>query len=81
MTFRSQPPPPKNEVLRSYNIRKQEFTQSLQALPDLVEITYPDNSCYVGQIDIYKLRSGKGIYTYPEGDTYFGSWKDDLFHG
>ena len=81
MTFRSQPPPPKNEVLRSYKLRKQEFLQSLQALPDLVEVTYPDKSSYLGQINQEKLRSGRGQYTEPEGDVYFGTWKDDMYHG
>ena len=75
MTFRIQTPPQKNEVVRSYKLRKQEYVQSLQALPDLVEVTYPDKSHYLGQINQEKLRSGRGIYTEPEGDVYFGSWK------
>ena len=27
------------------------------------------------------MRSGKGIYTYPNGDKYLGEWKHDKFHG
>ena len=55
--------------------------QSLRTLPDLVEVTYPDHSSYIGQIGPDKIRTGKGIYTYSEGDVYFGTWKDDEFHG
>lgn len=81
MSFRNMPQPAKNEVLRTYNLRKNEFIQRLQAIPELVEVTYPDGGVYLGQLTADKSRSGKGIYTYPEGDIYFGSWQDDYFHG
>ncbi len=35
----------------------------------------------MGQLTLERLRSGKGIYTYPEGDIYFGNWQEDEFQG
>ena len=81
MSFRTQPPPPRNEILRSYNMRKNEFIESVQSLSDTVEIGYPDGSRYVGQVREGQVRNGKGIYYYPSGDLYFGSWAEDEFSG
>jgi hypothetical protein len=41
-----------------------------------VEISYPDGGFYVGQINTGKLKDGKGIYTYADGDIYFGGWRE-----
>jgi len=81
MSFRNQPQPTKNEILRGYNIRKNEFIQHLQSGQDLLSVSYPDGSTYLGQLSQDRLRQGRGIYTYPEGDIYFGTWNRDEFHG
>lgn len=81
-SFRNQQYNNKNEVVRSYNLKKSEFLQRLKTVSDVVEITYPDGGIYIGQLNnTTKLREGKGIYTYQCGDIYLGSWKDDIFHG
>ena len=81
MSFRNQPQPTANEILRGYNVQKNEFVQHLQSVSDLLEVNYPDGSTYLGQLSQDRLRHGKGIYTYPEGDVYFGTWNRDEFHG
>jgi hypothetical protein len=52
----------------------------LDTLPDKVEVSFSDG-IYIGQINGEKLREGKGIFSYPIGDVYFGDWKEDYFHG
>ena len=47
----------------------------------LMEISYPDGGQYIGQIKGSATRHGKGLYRYPNGDLYFGDWKDETFHG
>lgn len=27
------------------------------------------------------IKHGQGIFMYPNGDVYFGSWRDDFFDG
>jgi hypothetical protein len=49
-------------------------------MQDLVEMDFSDGK-YVGQINSGKCRHGKGIFHYPLGDTYFGDWREDYFHG
>jgi hypothetical protein len=80
-SFRSQHNPHKNEVIRNYNMKKTEFSQRIKTLQDIVEISYPDGGFYIGQINANKMKDGKGIYTYVDGDIYFGAWKDDSFNG
>jgi hypothetical protein len=51
-----------------------------------VEIKYPDEGRYLGQVlsdsDMKKrgavvesIKDGQGIFFYPNSDVYFGSWK------
>ena len=51
-----------------------------------MEINFPDGGKYVGQVlsesDMNKMGSvlssvkfGQGIFFYPNGDVYFGTWK------
>jgi len=30
---------------------------------------------YMGQINSYKMRHGKGLFKYHAGDVYMGDWK------
>lgn len=39
------------------------------------------NSVYVGQLDTFMRRCGKGVITYESGRLYEGAWKEDKRHG
>lgn len=43
------------------------------------KISYPDGGEYIGQYQDF--RSGKGIYSFPNKDSYMGTWKEDKFSG
>jgi hypothetical protein len=61
-------------------------------MPDHVEINFPDGGKYVGQVlsesgmkkmgtVLSSVKDGQGIFFYPNGDVYFGAWKEELFNG
>ena len=43
--------------------------------------TFRDGSEYQGELSVSGDREGQGIIEFKNGDVYFGSWKNDLFHG
>lgn len=42
---------------------------------------YPDGGNYLGQVTDENTRNGEGIYHYAGGDIYFGTFRDEKFHG
>ena len=55
----------------------------MQLLPSVVELSYPDGGKYIGEVGsgASYVRSGKGVFFYPENDVYLGDWRDDTFDG
>ena len=47
--------------------------------PEYKKHGYSDGSEYIGQF--LEGRHGRGIYSFKNGDTYLGFWKDDKFNG
>lgn len=45
-----------------------------------IETGYEDKSMYRGTV-VSGMRSGKGQYSYPNGDSYTGLWTNDKFNG
>lgn len=43
--------------------------------------TYDDGRVYIGQRDGKGYINGKGLMTFPNGDSYDGMWKKGEFHG
>jgi len=43
------------------------------------EIKYSDSSFYFGEISPKNIRNGLGLYIYPNGDYWVGSWKNNNF--
>jgi hypothetical protein len=49
--------------------------------PNIIKISYSDNSIYVGEVVAEDIREGEGIYYYSNLDIYAGGWRADKFHG
>ena len=41
--------------------------------PEYQKLSYPDGGEYIGEYQ--DCRSGKGIYSFPNKDSYMGTWK------
>ena len=68
------------EIIAEYEDKKADYVRRIRNLQDHVEISYPDNGNYIGQV-VNGKRDGQGIFFYPSSDIYFGSWSQDSFHG
>ena len=68
------------QIIQEYNDKKNDYIRRIRNLSDHVEISYPDNGNYIGQVANGK-RDGQGIFFYPSSDVYFGAWCQDSFHG
>ena len=73
---------------KSISIKANDFLADVQEMladaPEdqkLMEISYPNGEQYIGQIKDESTRQGKGLFKYANGDTYFGDWVNDTFHG
>jgi hypothetical protein len=69
-----------SELISFYIHKKEDFLRNLTSLPDCLEISYSDG-VYFGQVSNHKIRNGRGVFNYYNGDLYFGGWKSELFDG
>ncbi|CAF4043798.1 unnamed protein product, partial [Adineta steineri] len=73
---------------RNGKITKEEFLNGCKNKKEYCEILLPNfeniatvlDPNYEGEL-VYGKKSGKGIYTWPDGRRYEGQWKDDIRHG
>ncbi len=64
-----------------------EFEDMLSSEPGLtfvIELLYPNNSVYKGQmklVDSEQIRHGYGLQVWPDGAKYKGNWADNKAQG
>ena len=45
---------------------------------NIVKVENPDGSSYIGEIK-GRVKYGRGVLIYKNGDRYIGGWKDDVY--
>ena len=64
----------------SIGSQSENMSNAAQDGSQVSEIRLKDGGRFEGSI-INGVKMGKGIYYYPNGDTYLGDWENNAFHG